>query len=50
MGALWPTFVRAAVQELRSLDLAGFIDEDAQRLAGTVQAVIEQRREAASRG
>jgi hypothetical protein len=43
-GALVCPFVRLGVQKPGSLDLARFIDQDAQCLAGAVQTMIEQGR------
>jgi hypothetical protein len=36
-------FMRLGVEKVGALDLARFIDQDAQRLAGAVQAVGQQR-------
>src|SRR5690606_25118064 len=36
------TFIGRRSKELGSFDLGGFIDEDAQSLAGTLQSVFEQ--------
>jgi hypothetical protein len=44
IGALMCPFVRLGVQKPGPLDLARFIDQNAQCLAGTVQAMIEQGR------
>ena len=50
IGSFGCPFVRAGVQKLSPFDLAGFIDEDTQRLAGAVQAVIDQGRKGGLQG
>ena len=42
--------MRAGVQKLSPLYLAGFIDQDTQRLAGAVQAMIDQGRKGGLQG
>ena len=42
VGTLGAALVSTGVKEVLALDLAGFIDQDSQRLAGAVETVIEE--------
>jgi hypothetical protein len=44
VGAPGAAFMRLGIEKLRSLDLAGFIDQDAQGFPGTVQPDRQQCR------
>ncbi|GAB4436982.1 MAG: hypothetical protein OHK0026_02180 [Rhodocyclaceae bacterium] len=50
VGALRRAFMRSGIEKVGALDLAGLVDQDAQRLAGAVQAVSQQGRKRGVQG
>jgi len=50
VGAFRRAFMRSGVEKVRAFDLARFVDQDAQRLAGAVQAVGQQGRKRGVQG